>query len=273
MKQPVRLHLAALAAGLLTTLAAYAAPAPADTVVGQARFTHRMSAGMCDRLAQEGQKTDLTKLTAAESEELFKSLMLKTMGDNFTEFSALMEKSGSLSPDELGRNIGEQAVLELIARCPSAGPLVAKMGGARLGKSVEITAAERPTLLVVAQATCKQLDAENAKQPFDKLTAAQRNTLLQQTLVAAFVNNTNELTAQYGEDVMADKAQGEEIGKKIALLMLEICPGYIMEVGRDEIARRRQATATPAPALAPTARPKVPAARKAPLKKTPAKVK
>jgi hypothetical protein len=269
MKQTVRLHLAALSAGLLTTLAAHAAPAPADTVPGQARFTHRMSAGMCEKLTQEGQKTDLTKLTAAESEALFKSLMLKTMGDNFTEFSALMEKPSSLSSAELGRNIGEQAVLDLIAHCPSAGPLVAKMGGARLGKSVEITAAERPTLLVVAQAACKQLDVENAKQPFGQLTPAQRNTLIQQTLVAAFVNSSTELTDQYGEDVMADRAQGEVVGKKIALLMLEICPVYIMEIGRDEIVRQRQAPATPAPA----ARPKAPATRKALPKAKPAKVR
>ena len=258
-------------AGLLATPAARAAAMPADTVAGQARFTHRMSAGMCERLAQESQKTDLSKLTGAESEELFKKLMLSTLGENLADFSALTEKTTSISPSDLGRTIGEQAVLELMAHCPSAASLMAKMGGTRLGKSVQITDAERPTLLVVAQAACKQLDVENAKQPFGQLSSAQRTALIQQTLVAAFVNNATELTAQYGEEVLGDRSQGEEIGKKVALLMVEICPIYIMEIGRDEITRKRQAAATPA--AAPATRTKAPTARKAPLKSAPVKVR
>ena len=270
MKQTVRLYRAALVAGLLATPAARAAAMPADTVAGQARFTHRMSAGMCERLAQESQKTDLSKLTGAESEELFKKLMLSTLGENLADFSALTEKTTSISHSALARPMGAHAVVVLWAPCPRAAALMAKWGGARLGKSVQITDAERPTLLVVAQAACKQLDVENAKQPFGQLTPAQRNTLIQQTLVAAFVNSSIELTDQYGEDVMADRAQGEVIGKKIALLMLEICPVYIMEIGRDEIVRQRQAPATPA---APAARPKAPATRKALPKAKSAKVR
>ena len=254
-------------AGLLSTLAAHATPVPADTVAGQARFTHRMSAGMCDRLAQESQKADLSKLTGAESEALLKRLLLGAMGDNFTEFSALMEKAGTNQTADLGRAIGEQAVLEMVQRCPSAGPLVAKVGSLHTGTSIEITPAERPTLLAIAQATCKQLDAENAKQPFDKLTPAQRNARLQQVLGGTFLSNSEELTAQYGDGVMTDKPQAEEIGKKIAILMLETYPTYILQAGQDELARRRQA------APAATTRPTLPAAKKAPAKKAPAKVR
>jgi len=271
MKHALRLYIAALAAGLLTTLAAHAAPAPADTVPGQARFTHRMSAGMCDRLAQEGQKTDLSKLTGPESEALLKRVLLGAMGDSFTEFSVLMEKAPGGTAGDLGRAIGEQAVIEMVQRCPSAAPLVAKVGSMRTGTAIEVAPAERPTLLAIAQAACKQLDAENAKQPFDKLTPAQRGAVLQRVLGGAFLSSSNELTAQYGEGVMEDRAKGEEIGKKIALLMLEACPTYILQAGQDELARRRQATPSPAPSSA--ARPKAPAARKAPAKTAPAKVR
>ena len=268
MKHSVRLYIVALVAGLLTAPAAHAATAPADTVAGQARFTHRLSAGMCDRLAQESQKADLSKLTGTESEALLKRVLLGAMGDNFTEFSGLMEKAPG-SAAGLGRAIGERAILEMVQRCPSAGPLVAKVGGLHSGTSLEITPVERPTLLAIAQAACKQLDAENAKQPFDTLTPAQRSDLLKQVLGGAFLKSSAELTTQYGDEVMADKAQGEEIGKKIALLMLEACPSYILQAGQDELARRRQSAAAPAP----TTRLTPPTTKKATAKKAPAKVR
>ncbi len=266
MKHAFRLILAGLTAGLLSTLTAAAAPVPVDTVAGQARFVHRMSAGMCDRLAQEGQKADLSKLTAAESEALLKRVMLGAMGDNFAEFSALMEKAGTISPADLGRAIGEQAVLEMMGRCASAGSLLAKIGGARTGTSIEVTPAERPTLLAVTQAACKQFDAENAKQPIDKLTPSQRASLIEQVIGGVFLSHSEELAAQYGDDVMTDKAQLENIGRKVGILMLETCPTYILQAGRDEIARR-QSPATP------TAKPKAPIPGKAPVKKLPAKVR
>jgi hypothetical protein len=228
-----------------------------------------MSVGMCDRLAKESQKTDLTKLTAAESEALLKRLLLGAMGDNFLAFSALLEHSGTTSPADLGRAIGEQAVVEMVQRCPSAGPLLAKAGSAHMGAQIEITAAERPTLLAITQAACKRLDGENAKQPFSKLTSAQRSDLIKQTLSGTFLSNADELTAQYGEGIMGDKTRGEEIGKKIAMLMLEVCPTYIMQVGQDELARKRLPTAKP---TAP-AKPKTPPAKKASIKTAPAKVK
>jgi hypothetical protein len=68
---------------------------------------------------------------------------------------------------------------------------------------------------------------------------------------------------------MEDKVQGEEIGKKIAMLMLESCPTYIMQVGQDELARRR----LPADKPAQAAKPSAPAAKKAPAKAARAKVR
>jgi hypothetical protein len=195
--------------------------------------------------------------------------MLGAMGDNFTEFSTLMEHAGTIAPTDLGRAIGEQAVVEMVQRCPTAGPLLAKIGNNRMKAQVEITAAERPTLLAIAQDACKRLDAENAKKPFEKLTSAQRSDLIKQTLMGSFLSSSQELTAQYGDNVMEDKVQGEEIGKKIAMLMLESCPTYIMQVGQDELARRRLPTDKPAPAAKPSA----PAAKKAPAKAAPAKVR
>jgi len=210
-----------------------------------------MSAGMCTRLAQESQKADLTKLTGAESEALLKRLMLGTMGDNFTEFSTLMEKMGAEKAGVLGRAIGEQAVLEMTQQCPGAGALIAKIGASKLGGSAEMSATERSVLLPITQVACQRLDAANAKQPFSKLTPAQRGTQIEQAMSGALLSNTQALTEQYGDEAMEDQAQGMEIGKKVALLMLEVCPTYIMEVGRDELDRKRRADSAPAPKKAP----------------------
>lgn len=260
MKHALLLSIAALACLLLPGPPARAAALPIDTVAGQAHFTHVLSAGMCTRLAQEGQKADLAKLTGAESEALLKRLMLGAMGDNFTEFSALMEKAGQGKASALGGAIGEQAVLEMAQRCPGAGPLIAKIGSSHMSGNLEMSATERSVLLPITQAACQRLDAENAKQPFAKLTPAQRSAQIEQVLGSTLLSSTQALTEQYGDDAMEDPAQGEEIGKKVALLMLEVCPNYILEVGRDEMARERQAAAAPAPKAKP-----------APARKTPAK--
>jgi hypothetical protein len=252
-------------ASLLCGRAAHAKAPPIDTVAGQAHLTHMISAGMCSRLAQESQKADLTKLTGAESEALLKRLMLGAVGDNFTEFSTLMEKAGQEENTKLGQAIGAQAVVEMVQRCPSAGPLMAKIGGSRLKGNFEMSATERSVLLPITQAACQRLDAENAKQPFSKLTAAQRSALVQQVLGATLLSNSQALTEQYGDEVMESQELGEEIGKKVGLLMLELCPNYILEVGRDEMARKQQAQDTPAPKT------QAAPARKAPTKTSPVK--
>jgi len=263
MKHALLGCIATFASLLLPGWAAQASALPIDTVAGQAHFTRLMSAGMCTRLAQESQKADLSKLTGAESEALLKRLMLGAMGDNFTEFSGLMEKVGKDQATTLGQAIGEQAVVDMVQHCPSAGPLIARIGSSHMQGNLEISATERSVLLPITQAACKRLDAENAKQPFAKLTPAQRGAQIEQALSGALLSNAQALTEQYGDEVMEDQAQGEEIGKKVALLMLEVCPSYIMEIGRDEIARKQQAAQAPKAAA--------PAARKAPAKARPLK--
>lgn len=89
--------------------------------------------------------------------------------------------------------------------------------------------------------------------------------MVQQALDATLLSNSQALMEQYGEDVMESEEQGEEIGKKVGLLMLEVCPNYILEVGRDEMARKQQAQAAPAPKA------QAAPARKAPAKANPVK--
>lgn len=253
---------------LLAGLVAQAAPTlvPTDTVAGQARFAKIMSAGMCAKLGQESQKTDLTKLPPAESEALFKKLMLTTMGDNFAEFSALLEKKGKGEAEALGRAIGEQAVFDLMQTCPEAAPLLAKLGSRHVPGGVEITPAEREVLLPITQDACQRLGAENAKQPLDQRTPAQRAAAVEQALQGAFMSHADALTQQYGDEVLQDAAQATEIGKKIGLLMLEACPTYIALVGRDQLASQRASLPAAKPKAAAPVKPqlvkkKVPAAQ------------
>ncbi len=261
MKHAFRLILAGLTAGLLSTLTAAATPTPTDTLLGQAHLVRRMSAGMCDRLTKESQKIDLAKLTSAESEALFKRILLKTMGENYAEFNALLEKAGTTSQAELGRIINEQSIIEIAQRCPIASTLMVKVSERHAGISTEITPAERPTLLAITRAVCKQLDEENAKKPFSNLTPAQRGALLQRVLVGTCLKSADELMAQYGDEVMEDEAQGEEIGKKIAVLMVEVCPVYILQAGQENTVRSESAI-TPAPATKPSLKNKASATKK-----------
>lgn len=262
MKHPLLLSIVVIANLLLVSFQAQAAPVPADTVAGTGHFTHLVSVGMCARLAQESQKTDLTKLTGAESEALLKRLMLGAMGDNFGEFTALLQLVGKEKAESLGEAIGEQAVLEMVQRCPSSGPLMAKIGSSHLAGNLDMSDAERSVLLPIAQAACQRLDAENTKQPFDKLTPAQRGAQIERILGGTLLSSSQALQEQYGEDAMGSTEQGEEIGKKVALLMLEACPTYILAVGRDELARNRQAAA---------AKPKATPTKKTPTRATPLK--
>lgn len=251
---------------LLSSPRVQAASIPADTIAGQARFVKLMSTSMCNRLGQESQKADLSTLSPTESEALLKKIMLGSMGDNFAEFSALLEKTSKGKAEIVGRDIGEQAVLELMKSCPKAAPLLAKAGSNHVSGGIEITPAERGVLLPITQDACQRLEAENAKQPLDQRTPAQRTAVLQQVMQGVFMSHSDALEQQYGEEVMQDASQAETVGKKMGLLMVELCPTCIMQAGRDHLASQREAASAAKPrATTPAAKPpgkaKVPAAK------------
>lgn len=247
---------------LLAARLGTAAPTPADTVKGQAQFVRQLSASLCEHLTAESQKTDLSKLSADETQQLFSKLMLGALADHMDAFQAVLKQLG---PNTQGKAeaLGQDAVLQLVDNCPPARTFLAQMGLKASQKDINIAPAERPVLLPVAQAICHRLDEENAKQAFSKMTPEARAAKMESAMQTIVMTNAQELADYYGEDTVDNQQQMKEIGTKIGLLVFEQCPSYIMLVGRDQ----QRATSAAKPA-APAARP-APARRPAP--KAPAK--
>jgi hypothetical protein len=119
-------------------------------------------------------------------------------------------------------------------------------------------------LLPITQDACQRLSAENTKQPLDQRTPDQRMAAVQQVFQGVFMSHSDALTQQYGDEVLQDATQATEIGKKMGILMLELCPAYIALVGRDHLATQRAADAAAPQPTAPVKKPAVKAKTAAP---------
>jgi hypothetical protein len=235
-------------------------PLVADTLVGQAHLTRLLSEGICTKMTAEAQRTDLSKLSAAESEALLKKFMFAAMGDNFTEFSTLMQQAGANDARSSGERIGQDAVMSLVEKCPASRPLIARLTAQKSNMSSEITEDEKKVLAPIAHQTCEALDAENARQPFQQRAPAARAAEITKILQGTVLSNASELMQGFGEEVLEDQVQAEEMGKKLAVVLLNECPTYVLMMGQASLAQK----STDPPAKAPVAKKPVlkPAIRK-----------
>lgn len=265
MKQPLLLGIFLFVGLVLARPATATRLAPADTLKGQAHFTRIMSAGLCDKLTQDSQKTDFSKLPTAEVQETFEKLMLSVLSDHLSEFKALLAQMPTGQSNALGEQIGRDAMLQMVSTCPVAGPIIAQLAAQTMSSKSDLSAEERQVLLPIAQHACQQISASNAKTPLLKMSASQRMKLMEQSLQDAVLVSESSLTQYYGEDAMSDETQGDELGKKVALLMLKECPSYLMMMGADAAAEKEAATNSRLPSS------KVPV--KKPVAKKPALVK
>lgn len=233
--------------GLLLGQASAAAVLPADTLKGQAQFVNRLSSTLCERLTAEGQKTDLSKLSAEDAQNLLTRLVGGVMGENFMELQTLLKQtSNSDEAQRQGGQLGEAMMLRLIEICPASHQLVAQLGLQSIGKKADLSVAERQTLMPVAESICQRFDADNAKQPYEKMTPVARRAAIEQAMSGVMMDKAQDLQDYYGEDTMQDEDKMHEIGTKIGLLVLEKCPRYLLLIGRDEQANKAAAT-TPRP--------------------------
>lgn len=254
MKQPLLLGIFLFAGLALAQTATAARWAPADTLKGQARFTRILSVGLCDKLTQDSQKTDFSKLPAAEMQETFEKLMLSVLSDHLSEFKALLAQLPTNKSDALGEQISRDALLQMMHTCPAAGPIVAQLASQSIESKSELPADERQVLLPIAQHACQQISASDAKTPLLKMSAAQRMKLMEQSLEDAVLVSEETLTQYYGEDAMDKEEQGEELGRKVALLMLQECPSFLVLMGADAVAEEATASSQPASPRAPASK-------------------
>ena len=239
---------------------------PADTLRGQAHFVRHLSTSMCQHMATEMQGKEAGKLSADECQALFGKLVLSSMADNLSEFQTVLKQAKSVDADALGQQMGEQAVIQLMQACPAARPVIIRMGMLSSGLTEGVEPAERSVLLPIVQSICQRLDEENAKQPLEKRTPAQRSELMETEMQGALLAKSSDLTGYYGDEALEDSKLSEQIGQKIGILMAEQCPSYLLMAAQDA-----EAPAEAAPAATPKPAPAAKKAAAHPVPKRPAK--
>jgi hypothetical protein len=218
--------------GLVLPAGATPSPAaPADTVRGQARLTQQLSASLCTRLVAESQHATLTALTPTQGQVLMARLLLGAVADNATAMTALLERAGPTRSRALKHALTTAAILQLAEQCPIASTLLAHLNQQQA--SVPIGDDERPTLLPLARLACRCLDTATVRQPFAQLSPTARAALAGEALRYAASRNQEALLAQYGPALAHDSTLSQQVGEKVALLMIEICPAYLLQLTRD----------------------------------------
>ena len=205
--------------------------APADTVRGQARLTQQLSNSLCTRLVSESQRTTLLALTPTQGQVLLTRLLLGAVADNATAMTALLERAGPARSRPLKRALTADALLRLAEQCPLASTLLAHLNQQQA--SVAVADDERPTLLPVARLACRCLDTAAVRQPFAQRSPAARAEVAGEAIRYAAQRNQEALLAQYGQALGSDNTLSQQVGEKVGLLMLEICPAYLLQLNRD----------------------------------------
>jgi hypothetical protein len=226
---------------LLVNLPATAQTAT-DTLPGQAKFTRHMAAQLCTRIQEASQKQSFDQLSPKQADDLFMSLMMSSMGDQATEFSALLSaaRSRKVNTNKLGHDMGIAAVKQLSVDCPSSMALLIRTSSAQreLGnknsKSANnISADEKVVLQPMADSVCAKIAAEDARLPLKKRTAAQRSELMATVMQTTVLKNMSGLLTVYSMEQIQNKTSMEAFGIKLATLMMTRCPLYLIMMGED----------------------------------------
>jgi hypothetical protein len=213
---------------------AYGTAMVADTLKGQKRFVQHVSQTVCIKLAEEDKKAPLSKLSPAEAQSLFTTVIESSMQDHIDEMSALMADNKVSKPRKFGEIVGRDVVLQMVKDCPISQPLLMSIGMAQLKNMPTIAAEEKPTLTIVATEICQRLDAENTKSSLAGRSVAERQQVVETAMQGAILKHLETLSNYYGIKTISNKAQMEIIGKKIAILMADQCPNYLTQFGLDQ---------------------------------------
>lgn len=234
--------------GLLLVSHSAAAQTATDTVPGQARFVQRLSALLCTRIQESGRTTPFETLTPKQADDLLMRLMLTSMGEQATEFSALTTASRrqKISNEQLGKAVGMDAVRRLSVDCPSSMALFVRTSSAQkeLGlkgaKTMnDISSDEKTVLQPLADTICTKLNAENARLPLRQRTAAERTEVMTSLMQTTILKNMSSLLTIYSVEQISNKESMNAFGIKLASLMMNQCPSYIIMLGEDSLKKKR----------------------------------
>ncbi|MDO7884933.1 hypothetical protein [Hymenobacter cheonanensis] len=241
------------------------APAPADTVRGEARIAHLLTAGICAQVAIESRHQDLTVLTNSQGRALLQELLIGVVQQNLAEFEAFMAQSPGNSAALQRASI--QAVLDLATACPVAGKLLTQMGAQMAGVDVsQLSAAQKQALQRVAHALCEQLAAENTARPLGQRTAQERLAAYHRAADSAPVATYYQAAFDaFSAELRRNPRQADVLWQQIDLLMFDECPAYTgplrVDRGLQQLKADSARAAAPAP---PEPAPRARAARSQP---------
>lgn len=235
----------------LTTAAgaktASAPTAPLDTIAGHLHLVRRVSNSLCTQLTND-HTTAFDKLTPAAAMQLTKELFTNALQKDSVALMALMAEASKagLGSQQVGQQLGQDAIVELSKQCPAALPLLVKLGQSEQVQQVAATRAanigelEKKALQPMVSSICTQFAASNAKTPLLQLAPAQRRQLAEQLFEKAFATNRTSLLRYYSAAQLGDSQSRRAIGEKIAYLMMQqpACAQHLILLGADELSKQ-----------------------------------
>ena len=248
MKHLLPICCAAVLALVNPARAARSLPAPADTVAGHARMVQKLSTAMCTQLTND-HATDFAKMTPPAAMQFTQQLFVTAMQHDSSAFIAMMTTATEhgQTAQSVGEQVGKDVVLTLSRTCPVAMPLILRLSQteqaqqAATAKIPAVTDVEKKALQPLATHFCTQLAAADAKQSFAKLAPAQRMALFTSLMQKEVTAGRPQLLRYYSAAQLNDGQKREEIGQKIAGLMIqqESCTQYLLLIGVDELNKQK----------------------------------
>ena len=221
--------------------------APADTVAGHARMVRQLSEAMCTQLAND-HVTKFEVMATPAALQMTQELFITAMKRDSVAFMAMMTTASEQgrSAQSVGQEVGKDVVLRLSKTCPAAMPLILRLSQTEQAKQAAtakvplISETEKKALQPLANHICAQLTAAETKQPFAKLLPEQRKALFTTLMQKEFITNRASLLRYYSAAQLSDQQRREEIGQKMAALMLQQndCTKYLLLVGVDEMNKK-----------------------------------
>ena len=212
-----------------------AAPAAADTLKGQKLFIRHVSQSVCDKLNEEEKKKPLNKLSPEEGQALLTDVLETSMRDHIDEMSAIMKANKVSKPRKFGEMVGREVVVVLLQDCPLSQQLFASVGVSAMKDKPTIAPEEKPVLTLVSTEICQRLDTENAKSAISSRPKAERKQVIENAMQGSILKHLEALSNYYGLKQIQNTGHMETVGRKIALLLVDQCPNYLMQMGLDEV--------------------------------------
>lgn len=212
---------------------------------GHQRLVRTISTSLCAQLAAD-RTTDVAHLPAADVLAYTQRLFMTAMQADSVHLLAILTAATErgMQPAEVGRQLGQDAMIETVKNCAAARPLALRLAQTEQGQQAmaaqmpKLNPAEEKVLQPITAALCAELTARNAQKPFASLTPAGRQQVFMAALHKAFKPHTAVLLRYYGSARLDAQLRSGELDGKIGSLMPQHgqCGQYLLLIGNDRLA-------------------------------------